>query len=76
MDVGKQGNMQVPDAWVDGICRNLFHDRTVRDPDASSSNALAALFEVVAGAKFGPEVTEVTVDRRGARKIAKKFTDT
>ncbi|MCY3874708.1 MAG: hypothetical protein OXF88_10500 [Rhodobacteraceae bacterium] len=76
MDVGKQENMQVPDAWVDGVCRNLFHDRTDRDPDASSSNALAALFEIIAGAKFGPEGTEVTVDRRGARKFSKKFTDT
>ena len=73
MEVGERDNMRVPDTWVDGVCRNLFHDRADHNPDETSSNALAALFETIAGARLGPDGAEVTVDRRGARKIAKKM---
>ncbi len=72
MEVGDKENMQVPDAWIDGVCRNLFHESADRNSDESPSSALAALFESIAGAKFGPSGTELTMERRDARGLAKK----
>ena len=72
MEVGDKENMQVPDAWVDGVCRNLFEDRADRGADNTSNHALAALFETISGAKFGPEGAELSMDRRDARRFAKR----
>lgn len=73
MEVGDKENMQVPDAWIDGVCRNLFHDSADKNQDNSPSNALAALFETVAGAKLGPDGAELSMKRRDARRFAKKI---
>lgn len=75
MEVGDNDRLQVPDIWVEGVCRNLFHDSADQDPDNSPSNALAALFETIAGAKFGPDGAEFSMNRRDARRFAKKIAD-
>ena len=72
MEVGDKENMQVPDAWVDGVCRNLFQDSADRSPDNNPNHALAALFETISGAKFGPDGAELSMGRRDARRFAKK----
>ena len=72
MEVGDKENMQVPDAWVDGVCRNLFEDRADRSADNTPNHALAALFETISGAKFGPDGAEFSMERRDARRLAKK----
>lgn len=72
MEVGDKENMQVPDAWTDGVCRNLFEDNADRSPDNNPNHALAALFETISGAKFGPDGAELSMGRRDARRFAKK----
>ena len=73
MEVGDKENMQVPDAWVDGVCRNLFEDSDERGTDNTPNHALAALFETISGAKFGPDGPELSMGRREARRFAKKY---
>jgi len=73
MEVGDKENMQVPDAWVDGVCRNLFEDSAERGTDNTLNHALAALFETISGAKFGPDGAELSMGRREARRFAKKY---
>ena len=72
MEVSDKEDMQVPDAWVDGVCRNLFEDHADRNASDTPNHALAALFETISGAKFGPEGAEFSIDRRDARRFAKK----
>ena len=72
MEVGEKANMQVPDAWIDGVCRNLFEDNADRSADNTPNHALAALFETISGAKFGPDGPELSINRRDARRFAKK----
>ena len=72
MEVGDKEDMQVPDAWVDGVCRNLFEDNAERGASDTPNHALAALFETISGAKFGPEGAEFSIERRDARRFAKK----
>ena len=72
MEVGDKENMQVPDAWIDGACRNLFEDNADGSADNTPNHALAALFETISGAKFGPDGAELSMDRRDARRFAKK----
>ena len=74
MEVGEKEDMQVPDAWVDGVCRNLFEDDAGRSADDAPNHALAALFETVSGAKFGPDGAEFSIGRRDARRFAKRQT--
>ncbi len=72
MEVGEKEKAHVPDAWVEGVCRNLFADRGEGSSGDVPANAAAAmLLEAVSGAKIGPDGTEVSLDRRGARKLAK-----
>ena len=72
MEVGDKENMQVPDAWVEGVCRNLFDGHADRSADNAPNHAMAALFETISGAKFGPDGAEFSMDRRDARRLAKK----
>ena len=75
MEVGEKEKTTVPDAWVEGLCRNLFAESGDLNYGKVPSNAAAMLFESIAGAKFGPEGSEVTMGRRDARRFAKKLGD-
>ena len=72
MEVGDKENMRVPDAWVDGVCRNLFEDHPDRNAENTPNHALVALFDTISGAKFGPDGTEFSLERRDARRLAKR----
>ncbi len=73
MEAGERGNMQVPDAWVEGVSRNLFSDYDEGESDSNANSALSSLLETISGVKFGPDGSKVSVDRRGAKKLAKKL---
>ena len=72
MEVGDEESMPVPDAWVDGACRNLFRDHADCSADSTPNHALTALFETVSDAKFGPDGAEFSMERRDARRLARK----
>ena len=71
MEVGEKEKVDVPDAWVEGVCRNLFSDTGDGSSGKVSSDAVTMLLEAISGAKIGPDGTEFSLDRRGARKLAK-----
>ena len=73
MEVGEKEQASVPDAWVEGVCRNLFTDKSESGYGKVPPNVAAMLFESIGGAKFGPEGAEVTMRRRDARRFAKKL---
>ena len=73
MEVGEKEQASVPDAWVEGVCRNLFTDKSEDGYGKVPPNVAAMLFESIGGAKFGTEGTEVTMGRRDARRFAKKL---
>ena len=75
MEVGEKEEMQVPNAWIEGVCRNLFTDKDDEGYGKVPSNAAAMLLESIAGARIGPEGTEITVDRRGARRLSKQLSN-
>ena len=72
MEVGEKEKVDVPDAWVEGVCRNLFADRGEGGGSKVPSDAVTLLLEAISGAKIGPDGTEISVDRRGARRLAKE----
>lgn len=61
---------QVPDQWLEAVCHDLFASPEVRREEPRSLDALAALLDVTAKAKFGTGGLEFEVDRKGAKKIA------
>ena len=72
MEVGEKEKVDVPDAWVEGVCRNLFADKGGGTGSKAPSDAVTMLLEAISGAKFGPDGTEFSLDRRGAKKLAKE----
>ena len=75
MEVGDKDGATVPDAWVEGVCRNLFSEAETDRYGKVPSGAMAMLLDVVSGAKFGPDGAEVSMNRRGARRASKALRD-
>ena len=73
MEVGE--NVPVPNAWVEGVCRNLFSEKDADGYGTLPSGAMAMLLDVVSGAKFGPDGAEVSMGRRDARRAARVLRD-
>ena len=55
LEVGEKENTEVPEAWVEGVCRNLFLEKGGSGSGALPSNVVSMLLESVSGAKLGPE---------------------
>ncbi len=73
LEVGKNENVQVPMTWVESVCRNLFdEDVKLGHSRTNPYQMLMTLMENISGAKFGPDGTEISIDRRGLRGLAKK----
>ena len=72
IEVGEKESVDVPDAWVKGVCRNLFADKGGETGSKAPSDAVTMLLEAISGAKIGPDGTEFSLDRRGARKLARE----
>ena len=69
----KEG-VTAPDAWIEGVCRNLFRsDVGDRAEDGQQADAFIELLRSISSASAGPDGVEVTLDRRGSRRLAKKM---
>ena len=72
MEVGEREHAEVPDTWISGVCRNLFTEKGSDSYDSAPSSVATVLLESISGAKFRTDGTKIEIDKRGARKLAKK----
>jgi len=71
---GEKEGVAVPQAWIDGVCRNLFRsDVADHGTGGHDSDALVELLQSISGASFGPNGSEVRLDRRGAKRLANRL---
>ena len=69
----KEG-VPAPDAWIEGVCRNLFRsDVGDRAEGGQQADAFIELLRSISNASVGPNGAEVTLDRRGSRRLAKRI---
>ena len=69
----KEG-VTAPEAWIEGVCRNLFRsDVGDRTEGGQQTDAFIELLRSISSASVGPNGAEVTLDRRGGRRLAKKM---
>lgn len=61
---------EVPDEWLEAVCRDLFTSTDARAEEKRSLEAFAALFDATAKARLGTNGIEFEIDRKGARKLA------
>lgn len=73
METSEKGMTKVPDAWVESVCRNLFADEVGGDYGKIPNTASGMLLDLIYEAKLGAEGTEVTMRRRGFRRLSKKL---
>lgn len=65
-------SMTAPDAWIEGVCRNLFRsDVGNKAEDSSQMDAFIELLRSISSASVGPNGAEVTLDRKGGKRLAK-----
>ena len=73
LEVGEKENAAVPDAWIEGVCRNLFLEKGGAGSGTLPSNVVSILLDSISGAKVGPEGTELKMGRWGARRLSRKL---
>ena len=67
----KEG-MTAPDAWLEGVCRNLFRSEVGDKAESDSqADAFIELLRSISSASVGPNGAEVTLDRKGGKRLAK-----
>ena len=67
----KEG-VTAPDAWIEGVCRNLFRsDVGDKAESGSQADAFIELLRSISSASVGPNGAEVTLDRKGGKRLAK-----
>ena len=67
----KQG-VAAPEAWIEGVCRNLFRSDVGDKAESSSqADAFIELLRSISSASVGPNGAEVTLDRKGGKRLAK-----
>ena len=67
----KQG-VAAPEAWIEGVCRNLFRsDVGDKTENSSQADAFIELLRSISSASVGPNGAEVTLDRKGGKRMAK-----
>ncbi len=70
LEVTKEHEGEVPDAWLNSVTEGLFsHTDDKQDHESDASAALRALLGMSASAKLGPEGTTIEVGRKGMRKL-------
>jgi hypothetical protein len=69
LDMSKKDGAELPAAWVQGVCRDLFSFGATRE-DPTALQALGAIMDVAAGAEVGTDGAKITLNRRGARAVA------
>ena len=69
----KEG-VTVPEAWIEGVCRNLFRSDTGDKAEGSSQmDAFIELLRSISSASVGPNGAEVTLDGKGSKRLAKRM---
>ncbi len=69
----KQG-VAAPEAWIEGVCRNLFRsDVGDKAKSSSQTDAFIELLRSISSASVGPNGAEVTLDRKGSQRLAKRM---
>jgi hypothetical protein len=63
---------QVPDQWLEAVCRDMFVLSPQQGEETRSLDALAALLDATARAKIGTGGFEFELDRKQAREIARQ----
>ena len=67
----KEG-VTAPDAWIEGVCRNLFRSGVGDKAESSSqADAFIELLRSISSASVGPNGAEFTLDRKGGKRLAK-----
>ena len=67
----KEG-VTAPEAWIEGVCRNLFRSDVGDKAESSSqADAFIELLRSISSASVGPNGAEVTLDRKGGKRLAK-----
>lgn len=67
----KEG-VAAPEAWIEGVCRNLFRsDVGDKAEDGHQVDAFIELLKSISSASVGPNGAEVTLDRKGGKRLAK-----
>ena len=61
---------QIPDEWLEAVCRDLFSSSGKKTEETNSLEAFAALFDATAKAKIGTSGIDFEIDRKGAKRIA------
>jgi hypothetical protein len=61
---------QIPDEWLQAVCRDLFSMPGKKPDETNSLEAFAALFDATAKAKIGTSGIDFEIDRKGAKRIA------
>ena len=69
---GEREGVTVPDAWIEGVCRNLFRSDIGNKAESSSqADAFIELLRSFSSASVGPNGAEVTLDRKSGKRLAK-----
>jgi len=71
MTSDKEG--KIPDAWIEGACRNLFDSGASRHQPREGNDALEKLFNMAGSAEIGPDGVKWTVDKKALRAEGKKM---
>ncbi|PRY79560.1 hypothetical protein CLV80_102205 [Yoonia maritima] len=61
---------EVPSAWLESVCKNLFERQDQGQDETTSLHALAALLNVTTEAEIGPDGPTFKLNRRAAKKAA------
>jgi hypothetical protein len=60
----------VPEQWLESVCTDLFSTSVAEKHKTEPIEALAALLDATAHARFGTNGVEFEINRRGAKKLA------
>ncbi|MEM8796436.1 MAG: hypothetical protein AAGE61_12785 [Pseudomonadota bacterium] len=71
LEVQHEKKGTVPEAWINGVTKNLFEGSSVVTPEDQGTKALRALLGYSAAASFGPDGPKFELKQRNARKLAK-----
>lgn len=71
MEMNSQQQANPPEAWIQGVCSNLFEANEKKKSNISETNALGAILGASVKAKLGANGAEFEFDKKGTSKLAK-----
>ena len=73
MEMTRDKEGKIPDAWIEGVCKNLFESGTSMHSSSEGSSAIEQLFKFAGRAEFGPDGPKLTYERKDLRAVGKKI---